>query len=139
MLVNAVDYLRILESGNFMNFIALVLHRTPDPKDNLSVVTTETLRLKVWNSPATHLSVAMWHFKSLYWDTPRHCAFYSCLPTISLQIPDITITLPSEGLKLHVPAAIRAEFKNPTSMTLRNGTFYLHGEGYLQDVKTAVP
>ena len=55
MLVNAVDYLRILASGNFMSFVALVLYKAPDPKDNLSVVATESLRLKVWNSATIQL------------------------------------------------------------------------------------
>ncbi len=41
--VEDVDYLRILEDGNFIDFVVMVLHKT----DKLSVVKTNILRLKV--------------------------------------------------------------------------------------------
>ena len=41
--VQEVDYLRILEGGNLINFVAMAV----DKGDKLSVVKTDTLRLKV--------------------------------------------------------------------------------------------
>jgi len=52
----------------------------------------------------------------------------------SSQTPDIIITLPSEGLKLHQEATIQVAFKNPLSKRLTNGKFYLHGEGFVTDM-----
>ena len=43
MLVISLDYLRILESGNFINFVAMAL--CPDEK--LSVMQIDDVRLKV--------------------------------------------------------------------------------------------
>ena len=39
-----VDYLRILEGGNFINFVAMVVHKA----DKLSVLKTINFRLKVY-------------------------------------------------------------------------------------------
>ena len=47
MPVDAVDYLRILEGGNFIHFVAMALFDDSDYEEKLSVVETETLRLKV--------------------------------------------------------------------------------------------
>lgn len=41
--VEDVDYLRILEEGNFINFVVMVIRKP----DQLSVVKTSDLRLKV--------------------------------------------------------------------------------------------
>ena len=49
------------------------------------------------------------------------------------QTPDILITLPAKGLKLYEEATIKVAFKNPLGKRLTNGTFSLHGEGYVQD------
>ena len=43
LLVDAVDYLRILEAGNFMTFVAMVVHTA----DKISVVKQQNIRLKV--------------------------------------------------------------------------------------------
>ncbi len=43
MWVEDSDYLRILEGGNFINFVAMVVHKA----DKLSVVKTNNFRLKV--------------------------------------------------------------------------------------------
>lgn len=43
MQVNPSDYLRILEGGNFINFVAMALV----PAEKLSVVRSSELRLKV--------------------------------------------------------------------------------------------
>ena len=52
---------------------------------------------------------------------------------LPLSSPDILITLPSKGLKLYEEATIKVAFKNPLGKRLTNGTFSLHGEGYVQD------
>jgi len=43
MEVSDHDYLRLLQGGNFINFVCMVLDR----KDKKSVVASETFRLKV--------------------------------------------------------------------------------------------
>lgn len=43
MWVEDLDYLRVLEGGNFINFVVMVLNKA----DKLSVVKTSNFRLKV--------------------------------------------------------------------------------------------
>ena len=115
--VQEVDYLRILEGGNLINFVAMAV----DKGDKLSVVKTDTLRLKV--------------SKMLHIEQNSILVFFCSCYT---QTPDITITLPEGGLKLYQPATINVSFTNPLSRRLSGGKFSLHGEGYLNDVSVEV-
>ena len=51
-----VDYLRILEGGNFINFVAMVIHKA----DKLSVVKTNNFRLKASESTYTYMYMYEW-------------------------------------------------------------------------------
>jgi hypothetical protein len=96
MKVYAADYLKLLEGGNFIHFIAMV--KAVD--GNASAVDTHNLRLKT---------------------------------------PEITISLPPEGLRLYQPATLRVSFRNPLDKALSSGHFQLLGEGHVQAASAAVP
>jgi hypothetical protein len=93
--VNAADYLKLLEGGNFIHFVAMV-----NADNDVSAVETHNLRLKT---------------------------------------PDISISLPPEGLKLYQPASLEVSFRNPLSKTLYNGRFELRGETYVQPATVTLP
>ena len=48
------------------------------------------------------------------------------------QTPDISISLPAEGLQLYRPATLQVSFRNPLDKTLYNGRFQLLGEAHIQ-------
>ena len=112
--VTAADYLKLLEGGNFIHFVAMV-----NADNDVSAVETHNLRLKV--CPVLLCGVSR----------------VSCLS--SPQTPDISIILPPEGLKLYQPASLKVSFRNPLSKPLYNGRFELLGETYVQRATVNLP
>ena len=135
-MVYPVDYLKLLEGGNFIHLVAMVVS-----DDKTSAVDTHNLRLKVCilTSLTTAITLTHWDHHT-HWDHLTHhthsltdCYIY----TVS-QTPDITISLPSQGLKLYHPAALQVSFRNPLDKVLRNGVFKLLGESHVQSASAVV-
>ena len=111
--VYPADYLKLLDGGNFIHFIAIV-----KADNDVSAVETHNLRLKVWLTACYSLSIVM--------------------NSSSPQTPDISITLPTETLKLYQPVSLQVAFRNPLSKTLYNGRFQLLGETYVQPASVQI-
>ena len=120
-MVYPVDYLKLLEGGNFIHLVAMVVS-----DDKTSAVDTHNLRLKVCILTSLTSPITLTHSLT---------AIY--IYTVS-QTPDITISLPSQGLKLYHPAALQVSFRNPLDKILRNGVFKLLGESHVQSASAVV-
>ena len=92
MAVRAIDYLKLLEGGNFIHFVAMVI-----ADNDVAAVATHNLRLKVCPSLPPTLSPSL---------TPSLTHSLTHLTHSLLQTPDISISLPEGGLKLYRPASL---------------------------------
>lgn len=128
MKVFCPNYLRVLEVGNFINFVAMAFN----PDEMLALIKTDEIRLKVhksWilSSVSVQMTIFLMVLRSCW------CTGIFILPFIPKQTPAIAITLPESGLRLHQPCTIRAHFKNPLAKRLTNGRFIVLSGGYLQN------